>query len=58
MDDTTKGHIPWPVSMIGLIFIGFAANGFAYTPDGYLADSYSIYAGSGLAALTFLIRAP
>jgi hypothetical protein len=31
----------WAVSMIGLVFIGFAANEFAYTLNGYLADSYT-----------------
>jgi uncharacterized membrane protein YuzA (DUF378 family) len=47
-------HTHWAVSMVGLVFIGFATNEFAYTLNGYLADSYTIYASSGLAALAFL----
>lgn len=47
-------HTHWAVSMVGLMFIGFAANEFAYTLNGYLADSYTIYASSGLATLAFL----
>jgi hypothetical protein len=47
-------HTYWAVSMVGLVFIGFAANEFAYTLNGYLADSYTIYASSGLATLAFL----
>jgi MFS family permease len=47
-------HTHWAVSMIGLVLIGFAANEFAYTLNGYLSDSYTIYASSGLATLAFL----
>lgn len=47
-------HTHWAVSMVGLVFIGFAANEFAYTLNGYLADSYTMYASSGLATLAFL----
>jgi uncharacterized membrane protein YuzA (DUF378 family) len=47
-------HTHWAVSMVGLMFIGFATNEFAYTLNGYLADSYTIYASSGLATLAFL----
>ncbi|KAJ9624488.1 hypothetical protein H2203_005300 [Taxawa tesnikishii (nom. ined.)] len=47
-------HTHWIVSMLGLALIGFAANEFAYTLNGYLADSYTIYASSGLAVLAFL----
>jgi hypothetical protein len=47
-------HTHWAVSMVGLVFVGFAANEFAYTLNGYLADSYTIYASSGLATLAFL----
>jgi hypothetical protein len=47
-------HTHWTVSMVGLVFIGFAANEFAYTLNGYLSDSYTIYASSGLATLAFL----
>jgi MFS family permease len=47
-------HTHWAVSMVGLVFIGFAANEFAYTLSAYLSDSYTIYASSGLATLAFL----
>jgi hypothetical protein len=47
-------HTHWTVSMVGLVLIGFAANEFAYTLNGYLSDSYTIYASSGLATLAFL----
>jgi hypothetical protein len=47
-------HTHWAVSMIGLVFIGFAANEFAYSLSAYLSDSYTIYASSGLATLAFL----
>lgn len=47
-------HTPWPVSMVGLVMIGFAANEFAYTLNGYLADSYTMYASSSLTTLAFL----
>jgi MFS family permease len=47
-------HTHWAVSMVGLVFVGFAANEFAYTLSAYLAESYTIYASSGLATLAFL----
>jgi hypothetical protein len=47
-------HTHWAVSLVGLLFIGFAANEFAYTLNGYLADAYTMYASSGLATLAFL----
>jgi len=47
-------YAPWVVSMFGLMLIGFAANEFAYTLNGYLADSYTLYASSSLATLAFL----
>jgi hypothetical protein len=47
-------HTHWVPSMLGLILIGFAANESAYTMNGYLADSYTIYASSSLAALALL----
>jgi MFS family permease len=47
-------HTHWTISMVGLVFIGFAANEFSYTLNGYLSDSYTIYASSGLATLAFL----
>ena len=46
--------VHWAVSMIGLVFVGFATNEFACTLSGYLADSYTIYSSSGFAALAFL----
>ena len=46
-------HAPWPISMIGLILIGFAANEIAYTLVGYLTDSYTTYASSANAGLSF-----
>ncbi|KAI9376156.1 major facilitator superfamily domain-containing protein [Aspergillus egyptiacus] len=46
--------VHWIGSMFGLALIGFAATEFSYTLSGYLADSYTIYASSGLAVLAFL----
>ena len=39
---------------MGLIPIGFATSEFVCTLSGYLADSYTIYACSALAAMSFL----
>lgn len=47
-------HTHWVVSLLGLVLVGFAANEFAYTLNGYLSDSYTVYASSSLAALAFL----
>ncbi|KAB8234273.1 major facilitator superfamily domain-containing protein [Aspergillus alliaceus] len=47
-------HTHWVVPMFGLVLIGFAANEFAYTLSGYIADSYTIYASSGLAVVACL----
>ena len=47
-------YVHWVVSMTGLMLIGFAANEFAYTPNGYPADSYTVHVSSGLATLAFL----
>ncbi|KAK6000568.1 hypothetical protein QM012_003293 [Aureobasidium pullulans] len=47
-------HTHWIVSLLGLVLVGFAANEFAYTLNGYLSDSYTVYASSSLAALAFL----
>ena len=47
-------HMHWAVSFIGLLFVGFAANEFAYTLNRYLPDAYTVYASSGLATLAFL----
>lgn len=44
--------VPWPVSMIGLICIGFALNDFSYVLFGYVTDSYGEYAASAVAALS------
>jgi len=46
--------LPWYVTIAGLIPIGFAINEFACTLSGYLADTYTIYTSSALAALAFL----
>jgi hypothetical protein len=46
--------VHWMVSMLGLALIGYAANEFAYTLNGYLTDSYGSFASSGLAALAFV----
>jgi hypothetical protein len=37
--------------MLALVPVGFSLNEFVYTLTGYLADSYTIYAGSGFAGL-------
>lgn len=45
--------VHWIVSMIGLVLIGFAANDFAVVLFGYTTDSYTVYAASGVATLSF-----
>ena len=45
-------NVPWPVSMIGLICIGFALNDFSYVLFGYVTDSYGKYAASGVSAIS------
>lgn len=47
-------HVHWIASMFGLSLIGFAATEFSYTLSGYIADSYTIYASSGMAVVSFL----
>lgn len=47
-------NLPWYGTIIGLIPIGFATNEFACTLSGYLADTYTIYASSAFAAMSFL----
>ena len=47
-------HVPWAVSMLGLIAIGFAINEFDCVLVGYLADSYTNFASSAYASLTLL----
>jgi hypothetical protein len=39
--------------MLGLIFIGFALNEVEYTLSAYLAEAYTVYASSALAAMGF-----
>ncbi|KAH9208284.1 major facilitator superfamily domain-containing protein [Leptodontidium sp. 2 PMI_412] len=46
-------NLPWYASIIGLVPIGFATNEFACTLSGYLADTYTIYASSAFAAMSF-----
>ena len=45
-------HVHWIVSMIGLVFVGYATNDLAYILFGYLTDSYGPYAASACAALS------
>ena len=44
--------VPWEFSMIGLVFIGYATNDFAYVLFGYLADTYGQHAVSACTALS------
>ncbi|KAF2212826.1 hypothetical protein CERZMDRAFT_40669 [Cercospora zeae-maydis SCOH1-5] len=44
--------VPWPVSMIGLVCIGFASTDFSYVLFGYVTDSYGEYAASAVSALS------
>ncbi|KAF4964075.1 hypothetical protein FSARC_7977 [Fusarium sarcochroum] len=44
--------VPWPVSMIGLIMIGFSLNDFSYVIFGYATDSYGEYAASAVSAIS------
>jgi len=54
-------HTHWAVSMLALIPAGFALNDITFTLQGYLADSYTIYAASafagGLLARSLMIAA-
>ncbi|KAJ4138419.1 hypothetical protein NW768_002250 [Fusarium equiseti] len=45
-------NVPWPVSMIGLVIIGFCANDFSYVLFGYATDSYGEYAASAVSAIS------
>ncbi|KAG5753334.1 hypothetical protein H9Q70_004003 [Fusarium xylarioides] len=45
-------NVPWPVSMIGLVMIGFSANDFSYVLFGYATDSYGEYAASAVSAIS------
>jgi MFS family permease len=49
-----RSNFHWYVTIVGLISIGFATNEFACTLSGYLADTYTIYASSAFAAMSFL----
>lgn len=44
-------HVPWIVSTISLVFIGYALNEFDTVLGGYLADSYLSFSASGFATL-------
>ncbi|KAL4802817.1 major facilitator superfamily domain-containing protein [Aspergillus unguis] len=44
--------VHWFVSMIPLLFVGFALNEFGTVLAGYLADSYHSYAASAFAAMS------
>jgi len=44
--------VPWPVSMIGLVLIGFSLNDFSYVLFGYATDSYGQYAASAVSAIS------
>ena len=45
-------NVPWPVSLIGLVCIGFAANDFSYVLFGYITDSYGTNAASAVSVLS------
>ncbi|KAF4494995.1 multidrug resistant [Fusarium agapanthi] len=45
-------NVPWPVSMIGLVMIGFSANDFSYVLFGYATDSYGGHAASAVSAIS------
>ncbi|KAL5001087.1 major facilitator superfamily domain-containing protein [Aspergillus recurvatus] len=47
-------HVHWIGSMFGVALIGFAATEFSYTLSGYIADAYTVYAGSAMAASAVL----
>lgn len=49
-----KSNFHWYITIVGLVPIGFATNEFACTLSGYLADTYTIYASSAFAAMSFL----
>lgn len=46
--------VPWIVSMLSLLLVGYATNEFDCTLAGYLADSYTIFAASAFAPTAFL----
>lgn len=44
--------VPWPISMIGLICVGFATTDFSYVLFGYVTDSYGDHAASAVSAVS------
>lgn len=44
--------VPWEVSMIGLICVGFSLCDFSYVLFGYISDSYGEFAASGASAIS------
>jgi hypothetical protein len=46
--------VPWIVSMLSLVLVGYATNEFDCTLAGYIADSYTIFAASAFAPTAFL----
>ncbi|KAI9643520.1 hypothetical protein NHQ30_008139 [Ciborinia camelliae] len=47
-------YVPWIVSMLSLLLVGYAANEFDCTLAGYIADSYTVFAASAFASIAFL----
>jgi hypothetical protein len=47
-------HVPWIVSMLALMPIGFAINEFDCVLVGYLTDSYTTFASSAFASLSLV----
>lgn len=45
-------NVPWPVSMIGLILVGFSITDFSYVLFGYVTDSYGAFAASAVSSLS------
>ncbi|PQE08496.1 MFS multidrug transporter protein [Rutstroemia sp. NJR-2017a BBW] len=46
--------VPWIVSMLPLLLVGYATNEFGCTLTGYIADSYTVFASSAFASTAFL----
>ena len=47
-------HVPWIVSMLALMLLGFTTNEFDCVLAGYLGDSYTIFSASAFAAMALL----
>lgn len=45
-------NVPWPISMLGLACVGFAANDFSHVLFGYVTDSYGFYAASAVSSIS------